>query len=290
MSRIALFTCLGLIVAGVSGCANQGQTAAGTTAPKTSLFNWGTPPAQVAQLQQQQVGLAQRGAELQSRASTLDTANQELERQLAQSRQETRVMNDQVAALRDQLKSANTQVAQLRNEFQDTSQKAEAMTASLKKRVGASIGTNNSLQNSLPRIDIPGIEVRVDGDVVRIELPGNRLFEPGGARLSAQAPILVDQVTTEILKAYPNQIIGVEGHSDTDPPQGGHWTSNHHLSVGRAVAVYDLIVSRGRLPANQLFVVGHGSNHPVVSNGTPQGKERNRRVELVVYPDKAPGR
>ena len=33
------------------------------------------------------------------------------------------------------------------------------------------------------------------------------------------------------------------------------------------------------------FVVGHGSNHPVVSNATPAGKERNRRVELVVYPE-----
>jgi outer membrane protein OmpA-like peptidoglycan-associated protein len=38
-----------------------------------------------------------------------------------------------------------------------------------------------------------------------------------------------------------------------------------------------------------LFVVGHGANHPAVSNGTSAGKERNRRVELVVYPDRMPG-
>jgi outer membrane protein OmpA-like peptidoglycan-associated protein len=40
------------------------------------------------------------------------------------------------------------------------------------------------------------------------------------------------------------------------------------------------------LHGDQLFVVGHGSNHPIVSNGSPEGKQRNRRVELVVYPER----
>lgn len=267
-----------------SGCAKN--QAGG--APTTLLGSLGLGNSATAQ--QQQLGLAQRSTELQSRASTLDTANQELERQLAQSRQEARVLSDQVAAMRDQLKSANQQVADLRGQFQDTSQRAEAMNASLKKRVGASITTNNSLQNNLPRIEIPGVEVRVDGDVVRVELPGNRLFEPGSARLTAQAAPLIDQVAGEIARAYPNQIIGVEGHTNSDPPPPGTWTSNHHLSVGEAVAVYDQLVARARVPANHLFVVGHGANHPVVSNGTTVGKQRNQRVELVVYPDRAPGK
>jgi outer membrane protein OmpA-like peptidoglycan-associated protein len=41
------------------------------------------------------------------------------------------------------------------------------------------------------------------------------------------------------------------------------------------------------MQADQMFVVGHGGSHPVVSNGTPAGKQRNRRVELVIYPDRA---
>jgi len=61
--------------------------------------------------------------------------------------------------------------------------------------------------------------------------------------------------------------------------------NNHQLSVGEAMAVYDYLTLRSRLKANQMFVVGHGPNHPVVSNGTEAGKERNRRVELVIYPD-----
>jgi outer membrane protein OmpA-like peptidoglycan-associated protein len=40
----------------------------------------------------------------------------------------------------------------------------------------------------------------------------------------------------------------------------------------------------------QLNVVGHGENRPIFSNNTYEGKQRNRRVELVIYPDQRPGR
>jgi chemotaxis protein MotB len=92
-------------------------------------------------------------------------------------------------------------------------------------------------------------------------------------------------VAAEIRRTYPDQVIGVEGFTDSDPIQNSQWVSNHQLSVGRAMAVYDYLTVRNGMRPEQLFVVGHGSNHPVVSNATPAGKERNRRVELVIYPE-----
>jgi outer membrane protein OmpA-like peptidoglycan-associated protein len=50
--------------------------------------------------------------------------------------------------------------------------------------------------------------------------------------------------------------------------------------------VFEYLVARTTIRPNQLFVVGHGSNHPVVSNATTPGKLRNRRVELAIYPDR----
>jgi chemotaxis protein MotB len=162
---------------------------------------------------------------------------------------------------------------------------------SAKRRASATITPNNSLQDRAPVIQIPGVETRIDGDVVRIELPGNRMFEHGGARMLPEAAPLLDQVAAEVMRAYPDQIIGVEGHTDSDPVAvGSKWQSNHQLSIGRAMAVYDYLAGRARIPPSHLFVVGHGANHPVVSNGTLEGKQRNRRVELVVYPDRVGGR
>jgi flagellar motor protein MotB len=238
-------------------------------------------------LQQQQVALQQRNNELQSRASTLDRDNQELETLLAQSRQQGKVLEDQLAAVRDQLSTASSQFAQLRDEKQLSDKQTEALLASTRRQSGAKITANNSLQRNLPGVNLPGVEVRTDGDVVRIELPAARLFQTGSTALQPTAGPLVESVAAEVARAYPDQKIGIEGHTDSDfvrSPQGG---DNQQLSVARATAVYQYITSRGQIPAARMFIVGHGSTQPVVSNATAAGKARNSRVELVVYPDKA---
>ena len=245
---------------------------------------------QLQSLQQQHLAMTQKYQELQARASTLDQDNQEQQALLAQAQQQRKVIEDQLAAVRDQLSGATAQLARLRDERFEVDKKVETLAASVKRKAGATITANNSLKEQLPSIDIPGVEVRHDGDVIRIELPGNQLFEPGGARLLNSASSVIDAVSAEVARVYPNQLIGVEGHTDSDPINNQMWRDNHHLSLGRAMAVYDYLATRSRLKPQQLFVVGHGANHPIVSNGTPAGKERNRRVELVVYPEKASNR
>jgi len=241
-------------------------------------------------LQQTQLAAQQRLQELQSRASTLDHDNQELEALLAQTRQQGKLLEDQLAAVKEQLSSATTQLSQLSEEKQNTERQAETLLASTKRRGGATITANSSLGANVPKFGIPGIEARADGDVIRIELPGMLLFQPNTASLLPTAGAIVDQVASELARSYPEQIIGVEGHTDADPLPGTPGVSNHQLSVNRSMAVYEYLVTKNKIASVQLFAVGHGGNHPVVSNATPTGKQRNNRVELVVYPDKAVGR
>ena len=246
--------------------------------------------SQVQTLQQQQISLAQRNQELQTRASALDKDNQELQTLLGQSQQQSRLLEDQVAAMRDQLSSATSQLAKVKQQTPPDDKRIEAWTASNKPQASAKITANNSLRSQLPAIEIPGVQVRADGDVIRIELPSARLFSPGTARLLPEAGQLLDTAAADIVRLYPDQIVGIEGHTDSDPASAGRWMNNHQLSIGEAMAVYDYLILRSRLRSNQMFVVGHGPNHPVVSNGTGVGKERNRRVELVIYPECAAAR
>lgn len=239
-------------------------------------------------IQQQQIALQQRNTELQSRATTLDRDNQELEALLAQTRQQSRVVEDQLAAVREQLTTSSAQLAQLRDEKQLTEKQAKALMASARRRAGAQITANNSLQKNLPALHLPGIEVRVDGDVVRVELPAARLFQPGSSVLQPVAGTLLDTVAIELTRTYPGHRIGVEGHTDNDFVRTGG--DHHQLAVARATAVYQYLVARGQIPANRMIIVGHGANNPVMSNATATGKARNSRVELVVYPEKVAGR
>jgi flagellar motor protein MotB len=241
---------------------------------------------QVQTLQTEQTSLARRNEELKSRADSLDRNNQELETFLAQERQQKRLLEDQLGAMRDQLNTSNSQLAKARSEVDQFGKKTEALEAGLKKQAGATIRVNNSLKNSMPPLRIQGVEVRQDADVIRVELPGNRLFEPGGARLLPDGLRLIEDVSRQLAQNYPDQMVGVEGHTSSDPVAAGRWSGQHQLSVAMAMAVSDQISGRGIMPAKQLVLAGHGANHPVASNATQAGKDRNYRVELVVYPEK----
>jgi flagellar motor protein MotB len=271
MPRLSGFTSLFVLISvALIGCADNPMVLKG----------------KVTQYEQQQLALQRQNSELQNRANSLDKDNQEYSQLLAQSRQQSKVFEDQLTALRDQLRTTTTQLAQARSEKETTDKKVQAMTTSLQRQGGMPITPNNSLLQSMPATNIPDVNVRRDGDVIRVELPCHRLFESGTTRLRSGGPELIVSAATELLRTYPDQIIGIEGHTDNDPVNTGQWRSNHELSIARAMAVYDVIITRTRLQGDQLFVVGHGSNHPVVSNATPDGKQRNRRVEFVVYPER----
>lgn len=241
---------------------------------------------QVDNLQQQQTALARQTQELQTRAGSLDRDNQDLERMLAQSRQQNKILEDQLAVVREQLGSTSAQLTRVQEEKQATDQKAQALTASMRRRGGVSISPNNSYLQTLPAINVPGVNVRRDGDVIRIELPASSLFDPGTVRLRPDAIGLVNSVAAEILRTYPNQMIGVEGHTEVDPAWGNQVQSTQQFSANEASVIYDVLVTQARIPSKQLFLAGHGGNHPVVSNATPEGRQRNRRVELVIYPER----
>ena len=236
-------------------------------------------------LQQQQVAVSRQNQELQSRMAGLDRDNQELEKHLAQARQGSKVLEDQLAVVRQQLSGVTSQLARLREEKKASEEESRTLNASLRRQRGVSISANNSLLQTLPVIGLPGVQVRRDGNVIRVELPADALFDPGTARLRQEALATIAAAGNELLRTYPRQVIGVEGHSDSDPVQDLQWRNNVQLSTGRALAVHETLLTQTRLRAEQVFVVGHGANHPVVSNATPAGKQRNRRIELVVYPE-----
>lgn len=212
--------------------------------------------------------------------SFVNTDPRQLEAGLARSRQEAQVMQDEITALRDQLASTSTQLAQVR---------AAGLTAAPAAAPAVPPGTMNpvAMQSAMTTLALTGVEKRLDGGVVRIEIPADTLFEPGGANLMPAGTALLTQISDEVERVYPGHFLGIEGHTDTEPLRNASWGSQHQLSVARASAVFDFLTTRTSLKQGQLFLVAHGPNHPVVSNATAAGRARNRRIELVIYPERS---
>lgn len=203
----------------------------------------------------------------------------ELEAALSRSRQETQVMQDEIAALREQLASTSTQLAQ---------ERAAGRPAVVAPPPAAETPPV-IMESSMTKLSMPQVETRFDGGVVRIEIPADKLFEPGTATLLPGGAAILTQAAEQIDAVYTGHFVGIEGHVDTEPLQNASFGSPHQLTVARAAAAFDFFTSRTSLGQKQLFIVAHGSNHPVVSNATAAGRARNRRIELVVYPERMGG-
>jgi len=146
-----------------------------------------------------------------------------------------------------------------------------------------------AMHAAMGQLAVPGIETRFDGNVVRLEVPADRLFDGSSASLLPGGTALLTQVAGEIDRVFPRHFVGIEGHVDTEPLGESSWGSPHQLTAARAATVFDFFTTRTPLRQGQLFLVAHGANHPVVSNATAAGRTRNRRVELVIYPERIGG-
>jgi chemotaxis protein MotB len=123
------------------------------------------------------------------------------------------------------------------------------------------------------------IVVRRHGLWVEVEIRTDILFPSGVATLSPGAVSVLEQLAAT-LAPFPNPM-RVEGHTDNIPINTRAFPSNWELSAARAASVVHLFVRAG-LSADRLAVVGLGEHRPIQKNDTPEGRNANRRVLLVI--------
>ena len=110
------------------------------------------------------------------------------------------------------------------------------------------------------------------------------LFDSGKADVKKEAHNVLGKLAKVIKdKAYDKEV-GVEGHTDNDPIKHSGWKSNWELSTARATSVLHYLVNEGKLDPKKLSAIGYGEYRPVVSNKTLAGRQKNRRVEIVIIP------
>lgn len=104
----------------------------------------------------------------------------------------------------------------------------------------------------------------------------NLNFESATTQLTPESNATVNSLAI-ILQAYPNARVALAGHTDNTGTQD----ANQTLSLDRANAVKSMLVGQG-VSADAISTNGYGQTHPVATNDTPEGRERNRRLELIV--------
>jgi OOP family OmpA-OmpF porin len=119
------------------------------------------------------------------------------------------------------------------------------------------------------------------GNDVIIRLLGLN-FAVGSAKIPEGGSELLAGLKTAI-RLFPNAGVTVAGHTDSFGSDSG----NFELSKRRAESVRRYLIDNTRVSPSQISAVGYGETKPVASNQTPEGRARNRRIDIVILPDRA---
>lgn len=139
------------------------------------------------------------------------------------------------------------------------------------------------LENALSQYGIQDdVEVDFNAEYVTLNMNGALLFDSASAELRDEAYPLVNKLG-KILVTYDNNIIEVEGHTDNVPIHYSKYEDNNVLSMYRALAVANYLRDTTTLDPAYIKSSGRGEYVPIADNATPEGRARNRRVEIKIY-------
>jgi chemotaxis protein MotB len=206
--------------------------------------------------------------DLQKMGLNLETVNEQLQQTGTQKEQLSKSVQDMQRAL-DEYKTRAAQLERIKQRFE-------------------------AVRDKLKKLTELGLKVEIRRNRMVIRLPGDVLFASGQDKLRPEGLKVLDAVA-EVIRKDP-QLAGryfqVAGHTDNKPLAGGRFEDNWGLSVMRARQVLVYLISPvdpkkggGGLDPTRLHAAGYGETDPVANNDTDEGRQQNRRVELVLLPD-----
>jgi chemotaxis protein MotB len=124
------------------------------------------------------------------------------------------------------------------------------------------------------------LEMRLEARGLVISLKQSAFF-PSGQDALDKANLPTIKKVADVIRDLPNTI-QLEGHTDSVPIHNTHFKSNWELSCARAIAVMEVLTDTFELKRERFSVVGRAETSPVDTNETPEGRSRNRRVDVII--------
>lgn len=124
------------------------------------------------------------------------------------------------------------------------------------------------------------INVKRDSRGVVISVADKYFYETGSADLKENSRDVLDKIASALLQ-YPH-MIRIEGHTDNVPIHNNRFPSNWELSASRAINVAKYFMESHNIQPGRISTIGYSQYKPVASNDTPDGRAKNRRVDIVI--------
>ena len=124
------------------------------------------------------------------------------------------------------------------------------------------------------------LQVRQYKNMLTVDVAEQLFFDSGKAELKDTGKSVLKKVA-EAIKGYDDKVIRVVGHTDNVPIKTKQFASNWELSVARATTVVRFLQEAG-VPPERMVASGRAEFQPVADNDTPEGRQKNRRIEITL--------
>jgi chemotaxis protein MotB len=195
--------------------------------------------------------------------------------------------NKEIAALQQQKSAVESQ----KKDMEQQSKAQQQQLAQLEQQRAALVTANQQrqqqydalVQGLAKEVEKGQLQVRQYRNMLAVDLAEQIFFDSGRATLKAGGKDVLKKVA-EALKGYESKIIRVVGHTDNvkvAKSLQGTFPTNWELSVARATNVVRFLQDSG-IPPERMIPSGRGEYEPVASNDTPEGRQKNRRIEIML--------
>ena len=246
--------------------------------------------AQLSSKDQELAGLKGTAGDRDRLSSELAQAKQritELERQLDAKDQELaglkNAASDREKLVAD-LAAAKQRASDLESELARRDHEMAALKNALDQQRTSLAAAKDDLSKLLQAEVAKGnVTMKQLGDQLTLGLATTLLFDSGEATLKPGGADVLHRIGG-VLKQYPDRSIHVAGHTDNVPIRGRlakTYPTNLELSQARAESARQALTDGG-MAADKIDTKGHADSRPIASNSTAEGRQKNRRVEIVV--------
>lgn len=216
--------------------------------------------------------------------ASYDALEKNSSKAIAANSQKNRELLAQLEAKEQALATENARLEKLKRELEERSNRVAELENVIASKDAAMTALKNAISRALTDFEGKGLTVEQRDGKVYVSMENKLLFSSGSWAVGTEGKRAVKQLGS-VLGDNPDIAVLIEGHTDNVPYQGsGQLSGNWDLSTKRATAIVNILRENAAINAENLTAAGRGEFAPIATNDTPEGKAKNRRIEVVLTP------
>ncbi|MCI9844411.1 OmpA family protein [Flavobacterium pectinovorum] len=183
-----------------------------------------------------------------------------------------------------ELEAKSKKLAEEQARLDKTASRLNELEAMIAAKEEAMRKLKETLSKALNGFEGKGLTVEQKNGKVYVSMENKLLFNSGSYAVGSEGRKAVVELG-KVLGDNPDLSVLIEGHTDDDPYAGsGPIANNWDLSTKRATAIVAILSENAKINKQKLTAAGRSEFSPLASNATPEGKAKNRRIEIILTP------